>query len=125
MLNFHYYRYQSGNLFNCMKFEALHQTFKRYAKNCGFKNVGKTMSERFQQKIALEFSEKGQYKTHPLYKKDVTPGYKNNEIVYVNFMGTILKPDCNIIIPCKRNKMLLFGMLTGWNFTNGRLFTNV
>lgn len=39
--------------YSCFRFESLHQIFKRYAKNCGFKNVGMTVATKFQKLMAI------------------------------------------------------------------------
>ena len=47
-------RYGPCPKWTCMKFEARHQIFKRYARNCGFKNPGFSILKKFQIMKALK-----------------------------------------------------------------------
>lgn len=89
-----------------MRFEALHQLLKRYAKNSGYKNVGKTMSEKFQMRVALNFIGN----THPLLKNEPVKHYsKSGKLLHIKHYGITLKAKKGIIVAHKVNNQINFG----------------
>ena len=80
-----------------MKFEALHQTFKRYAKNSGFKNVGKTKTQKYQQRTALEFCGFGEFEVHPMLNSEIEVIRNKAGIAHVIFYGTKLTANKKIV----------------------------
>lgn len=103
-----------------MRFEALHQRVKRYAKNCGFKNVGKTICERMQKRQYLMFSENMEHE-NPLIKPELNITEKNNIIKKIEYKGTILIPKKGIVCAYAIDSRLKFGLLEGFEMNEGKL----
>lgn len=105
-----------------MRFEALHQKFKRFARNSGFRNVGKTMAKRFQKVAAFNFKND---EKHPLLQKDVVYKEKNQRILYAIYFGKILRPNKEIIIAFNKTEKKEFGILIGFEKVEERVFWKI
>ena len=77
-----------------MRFEALHQRIKRYTKNCGFKNVGKTIAEKFLTRVWLQFSDE-----MPILRDHIIPKFSaNGKLLNIKFFNKTLKKNKNVLV---------------------------
>ena len=107
-----------------MRFEALHQKFKRYAKFCGFKNVGITMAKKFQKLQSLYFSGTDSFKIHPLLDEDIVCHYSRSKVTAISFFGKKIPSKKNIVLTYENNG-IFFGIVEEWSKIDGNLTAKI
>lgn len=86
--------------FSCFRFEARHQIFKRYARNCGFKNAGYTIATKFQKQCAIP---------------DTIVKNGNKNVMIKNNIEFLIGEDENTVVAFKQSDDLKIGYLCAKN----------
>ena len=112
-------------MFNCMRFEALHQKFKRFAKHCGFKNVGFTMSKKYQNLQSTYFSKTDPYPIHPILQDNIICNTTKSKISSVTFYGRKIPIKKNIVLTYVSENSNKFGIILEWIKIDDKLHARI
>ena len=69
----------------------MHRIFKRFAKNCNFRNLTQSMARQFGQKLELDFSKSGIANENNLGKKISLTCTKKGSIKSIKFKNDVIK----------------------------------
>lgn len=98
--------------FSCMKFERFHQTIKNFTRHSNFINVGKSIAEKYVQKLELEFSGLFDFLTHPILQPDIITESSDGCIKSVVLLGLKIKNSPETIIVSKKKCIMQLNNIT-------------
>ena len=110
-------RFGPPTRFSCMRFEGLHNTFKKFVPQAGFRNLTKSLSTKYQQKLATQLQSESARTDGPERKKDTIE--KHNlldrktlySLKWVQIYGTEYKLDEALVAINALNGNPVFGKI--------------
>ena len=100
-------RFGSGSVFSCMRFEAIHQRLKRFAKNCGYKNAAKTIADKYCKRLNMIIINPSKFE-NPFLKTIIEiEKNRSDTITSISFLGISIKLKKDIILSTRDKNLFM------------------
>ena len=90
-----------------MRFEAIHQRIKRFAKNCGYKNAAKTIVDKYCKRQSMIIINASKFE-NPFLKTIIEiEKNRSNIITSIKFLGMTIKLKKDIILSTRDKSLFM------------------